>query len=130
MKKTLSILLLGLCAISTIACKHSAKDPDLNEITPTTAAISNDDIVKETVKDRHGDEMEVITNNTKNSIMVRLDGQSYEFHKNAEGNDYSTEDNKYQFSETKYEVTLLKKGADMVLFHGKRDQAATKLASQ
>lgn len=129
MKKTLYLLTIGLSAFLLIACKHSAKDPDL-KIIETPKEVSNDDIVKETITDRHGDEIEVITNNTKNNIIVRLDGQSYEFHKNAEGNDYSTEDNKYQFSETKHDVTLLKKGVEMVLFHGKRDQAATKLASQ
>ena len=129
MKKTLPILLLGFCTFLMTACKHSAKDPDLKIIENPTE-VSNDDIVKETITDRHGDELEVITNNTKNSVIVRLDGQSYEFQKNAEGNDYSTEDNKYQFSETKYEVTLLKKGVDMVLFHGKKDQASTKMASQ
>lgn len=130
MKKVVVILFSGLCTLSVTACKHSAKDPDLNAVVAPTSTISNDEIVKETITDRHGDEMEIITNKTKNSVIVRLNGQSYELHKNFENPGFSTTDNKYSYTETKHEVTFLKKDADMVLFHGKRDQAATKLASQ
>ncbi|MCX8531735.1 hypothetical protein [Chryseobacterium luquanense] len=129
MKKALSIILLGLCTLSLTGCKHSAKDPDLKTIEAPTE-VSNDDIVKETIIDRHGDEMEVITNHTKNKVVLHLNGQSYELHKNFENSGFSTSDNKYQFNETKNEVTFLKKDVDMVLFHGKRDQASTKMASQ
>ncbi|MCX8524138.1 hypothetical protein OF897_09390 [Chryseobacterium formosus] len=129
MKKALSIILLGLCTLLVTGCKHSAKDPDL-KIIETPTEVSNDDIVKETITDRHGDEMEVITNNTKNKVILHLNGQSYELHKNFENSGFSTSDNKYQFNETKNEVTFLKKDVDMVLFHGKRDQASTKMASQ
>jgi len=130
MKKTIQILTLGLVAVSITACKHSAKDSDVTVATPvTTTTTANDDIEKETVTDSFGDRLEMITNKTKNTIIVRLNGESYEFHKNNEGHDYSTEDNQYQFSQTKREVTLMKKGIDMVLFHGKRNQTDAKLAS-
>jgi len=89
-----------------------------------------DDITKKTVSDSYGDQMEIITNNTKNTVIVRLNGKSYELKKNFETPNFSTDDNKYQFTETKSEVTFLKKDVDMVLFHGKKDQASTKMASQ
>ncbi|MGI9652970.1 hypothetical protein [Chryseobacterium sp. RLHN22] len=130
MKKAVAILFSGLCILSVTACKHSAKDPDLNAANTPTSTTNNDEIVKETITDRHGDQMEIITNKTKNSVVVRLNGQSYELHKNFENPGFSTVDNKYQYTETKSEVTFLKKDVDMVLFHGKRDQANTKLASQ
>lgn len=62
------------------ACTHSAKDPDTAAVKQETHT-SQDDITKATVVDRHGDEMEIITNNTKNTVVVRLNGQSYELKK-------------------------------------------------
>ncbi|REC41771.1 MULTISPECIES: hypothetical protein [unclassified Chryseobacterium] len=122
--------LLGFFIILTLsACTHSAKDPDTATVKQETPT-SQDDITKVTIADRHGDEMEIITNNTKNTVVVRLNGQSYELKKNIENPSFSTEDNKYQFTETKYEVTFLKKDADMVLFHAKKDQPAKKIALQ
>lgn len=101
--------LLGFFIILTLsACTHSAKDPDTATVKQETPT-SQDDITKVTIADRHGDEMEIITNNTKNTVVVRLNGQSYELKKNIENPSFSTEDNKYQFTETKYEVTFLKK---------------------
>lgn len=121
---------LGLIIILTLsACKHSAKDPDTATVKQETPT-SQDEITRLTVYDRHGDDMEIITNNTKNTVAVRLSGKTYELHKNAENPGFSTADNKYQFTETKYEVTLLQKDVDMVLFHGKKDQSTTKMASQ
>ena len=123
-------ILLAFIVILTIsACKHSAKDPDTTPIKQETST-SQDEITKLTVYDRHGDEMEIITNNTKNTDAVRLSGKTYELHKNAENPGFSTSDNKYQFTENKHEVTFLQKDVDMVLFHGKKDQSTTKMASQ
>ncbi|MDF2553120.1 MAG: hypothetical protein K0R77_2395 [Chryseobacterium sp.] len=120
----------GLFVILTLAaCKHSAKDPDL-AVTNTETAISTDDITKQTISDRHGDEMEIIINNTKEIITVHLNGKTYELKKNHESPGFSTEDNKYLFTNTKSEVTFLQKDVDMVLFHGKKNQAETKMASQ
>ncbi|MBW7676240.1 hypothetical protein [Chryseobacterium chendengshani] len=110
------------------ACKHSAKDPDVAIIKNETA--SKDDVSKETISDRHGDEMEIITNNTRDIVTVHLNGKTYELKKNHTTSGFSTEDNKYLYTETNNEVTLLKKDMDMVLFHGKKSQAETKMASQ
>ncbi|MGO4710156.1 hypothetical protein AB4Y90_13765 [Chryseobacterium sp. 2TAF14] len=121
---------LGLLVISALsACTHSAKDPDTTIVQQETPA-SRDDISKVTVADRHGDKMEIITNNTKNTVVVRLNGQTYELQKNLENPGFSTDDNQYQFIENKYEVTLLKKDVDMVLFHAKKDQPSKKIALQ
>ncbi len=125
MKKSI----LGLFAIITLtACNHSSKDSDAVSANAQTA--SQDDIVKQTISDRHGDEMEVITNNTKNIVTVHLNGKTYELKKNQSTAGFSTEDSKYLYTETKNEVTLLKKEMDMVLFHGKKSQAESKMASQ
>lgn len=114
--------------LALIACKHSAKDPDIAIINTETA--SKDDIIKETISDRHGDEMEIIMNNTKDIVTVHLNGKTYELKKNHESTGFSTEDNKYLYTETNNEVTFLKKDMDMVLFHGKKSQSETKMASQ
>lgn len=125
MKKSL----IGCLVILTIAsCKHSAKDPDVAVV--ASESKSKDNITKETISDRHGEEMEVITNNTKEKITVHLNGKTYELKKNHSTPGFSTEDNKYLYTETKNDVTFLKKEMDMVLFHGKRNQAETKMASQ
>lgn len=129
MKNLLPIIIFLFCAFSATACKHSAKDPDvITENTPKP--VNQDDISKETITDRHGDVMEIITNHTKNSVIVRLNGKTYELKKNLENPGYSTNDNAYLFTQTKYEVTLLKNDADMVLFHGKREQQSDKIASK
>ncbi|MFL9835507.1 hypothetical protein [Chryseobacterium terrae] len=121
---------IGFFIILTLsACKHSAKDPDVTIVKQETP-ISHDDIKKVTLVDRHGDEMEIITNNTKNTVAVRLNGKTYELQKNVENPGFSTDDNQYQFTENKYEVTFLKKDADMVLFHAKKDQQDKKMALQ
>jgi hypothetical protein len=120
----------GLFVILTLAaCKHSAKDPDLT-VSNTETPASTDDIIKQTVSDRHGDEMEIIMNNTKDIVTVHLNGKTYELKKNHENAGFSTEDSKYLFTETKNEVTFLQKDVDMVLFHGKKNQTETKMASQ
>lgn len=122
-------ILFGFFIVLTLAaCKHSAKDPD----TAITAVqeVPKDKISKEIISDRHGEEMEIITNNTKNTITVHLNGKTYELKKNRETPEFSTEDNQYQYTETQNEVTFLKKDIDMVLFHSKKNQAASKMASQ
>lgn len=125
MKKSL----LGLIVILTFtACKHSSKDPDVAIINAETT--SKDDITKETISDRHGDEMEIITNKTKEIVTVHLNGKTYKLKKNKTTSGFATEDNKYLFTDTKSEVTFLQKDVDMVLFHGKKSQAETKMASQ
>ncbi|SDM16752.1 hypothetical protein [Chryseobacterium taihuense] len=116
---------------SLIACTHSAKDADAKTTVQTEAKTTNEDeIVRETITDRHGEEMEIIRNETKNTVVIRLNGKSYELHKNHENPGYSTSDSKYQFTENKKDVTFLKKDVDMVLFHGDKNLNNEKMASQ
>jgi len=120
---------LGLIVILNLsACTHSSKDPDVAIINTETA--SKDIITKETVSDSYGDEMEIVTNKTKETVTVHLNGKTYELKKNKTMAGFATEDNKYLFTETKNEVTFLQKDVDMVLFHGKKSKPETKMALQ
>ncbi|MCY0977953.1 hypothetical protein PGH12_16470 [Chryseobacterium wangxinyae] len=125
MKKSLVGLFIIL---SFTACKHSSKDPDLANITKEKK--SQDSIIKETISDRHGDEIEIITNNTKEIVTVHLNGKTYELFKNKTTPGFSSEDNKYLFTDSRNEITFLQKDVDMVLFHGKKQQADVKMAAQ
>jgi len=115
---------------SLIACTHSAKDADAKTTVQTEANTNDDEIIRETITDRHDEQMEIIRNQTKNTIVIRLNGTSYELYKNQENPGYSTSDSKYQFTENKKDVTFLKKDADMVLFHGEKTPNNEKIASQ
>ncbi|MXS70864.1 hypothetical protein GSF70_06505 [Flavobacteriaceae bacterium W22] len=115
---------------SLIACTHSAKDADAKTTVQTEVNTNDDEIIRETITDRHGEQMEIIRNQTKNTIVIRLSGTSYELYKNQENPGYSTSDSKYQFTENKKDVTFLKKDADMVLFHGEKAPNNEKIASQ
>lgn len=115
---------------SLIACTHSAKDADAKTTVQTEVNTNDDEIIRETITDRHGEQMEIIRNQTKNTIVIRLNGTSYELYKNQENPGYSTSDSKYQFTENKKDVTFLKKDADMVLFHGEKSPNNEKIASQ
>jgi len=124
----MKLKLFGLLIILLLTgCKHTSKDPDAAMITVTA---DKDDIVKDVITDRHGEQMEVITNNTKNRITIHLNGKTYELTKNKTMPGLSTADNEYQFTEANNEVIFLKKDADMVLFHSKKNQSASKMASQ
>ena len=115
---------------SLIACTHSAKDADAKTTVQTEVNTNDDEIIRETITDRHGEQMEIIRNQTKNTIVIRLNGTSYELYKNQENPGYSTSDSKYQFTENKKDVTFLKKDADMILFHGEKSPNNEKIASQ
>ena len=115
---------------SLIACTHSAKDADAKTTVQTEANTNDDEIIRETITDRHDEQMEIIRNQTKNTIVIRLNGTSYELYKNQGNPGYSTSDSKYQFTENKKDVTFLKKDADMVLFHGEKTPNNEKIASQ
>lgn len=115
---------------SLIACTHSAKDADAKTTVQTEVNTNDDEIIRETITDRHGEQMEIIRNQTKNTVVIRLSGKSYELYKNHENSGFSTSDGKYQFTENKKDVTFLKKDADMVLFHGEKTPNNEKIASQ
>ncbi|MCU7612960.1 hypothetical protein N0B16_00765 [Chryseobacterium sp. GMJ5] len=124
----MKLKLFGLIIILILTgCKHASKDPDLAML---TAPSEKEDVVKDVITDRHGEQMEVVTNTTKNRITIHLNGTTYELIKNKTMPGFSTADNEYQFTEANNEVTFLKKDADMVLFHSKKNQSSSKMASQ
>ncbi|WP_449399376.1 hypothetical protein [Chryseobacterium wanjuense] len=78
MKKLFHFTIIGLMAIIATACKHQAKD----EITQQSVAKqSTDKITKDVYRDEFGDQLEVTVNETQNTVVVRLDGKSYELKK-------------------------------------------------
>ena len=127
MKKEFFLMALFMLFILTeMSCKHSAKDPEVNISSVENSSSKEDDITKRTVYDRHGDKMEIISNDTKNSLIIRLNGNSYDLKKNNETETFSTNDNLYQFIETKNDISFIKKNVDMVLFHTKKEKASSK----
>lgn len=115
-----------------IACKHPAKEEEVN--LQNVSAIQNinpDKIVKDIYTDEYGDQLEVAVNETENTITVHLNGKSYELKKNDELPEYTAGDAEYQYSDINGDITFLRKGYNMVLFHHKRDKssASTKMAS-
>ncbi len=114
-----------------VACKHPVKEEvDLQNV----AAVDNTDpdkIVKDIYTDAYGDQLEVAVNETRNTITVHLNGKSYELKKNDELPEYTAGDAEYQYSDINGDITFLRKGYNMVMFHHKKDRssAAGKMAS-
>ncbi len=114
-----------------VACKHPVKEEvDLQNV----AAVDNTDpdkIVKDIYTDAYGDQLEVAVNETRNTITVHLNGKSYELKKNDELPEYTAGDAEYQYSDINGDITFLRKGYNMVMFHHKKDRssAAAKMAS-
>lgn len=113
------IITVFIVFIAVTACQNTAKDPDLKVV--NVAAVSDDNISKSIITDTYGDQMEIIKNHTKNTITLHLEGKTYQLKKNESTPGFSTEDNKYLFTETKKEVTFIKKEVEMVLFHSKNN---------
>ncbi len=121
------LLLLFMLA----ACKHSAKEEEVHIQDINHAEDDQDKIVKQVYTDEYGDQMEVTVNESKNTVSIRLGGKSYELKKKGELPEYTAGDADYQFSDIRGEVTLLRKGYNMVLFHHKKEKGTgnTKMAS-
>ncbi len=115
-------------AIIATACKHQAKDEIVQQ---SVAKQGTDKITKHVYRDEFGDQLEVIVNETQNTVVVRLDGKSYELKKSEELPEYTAADADYQYSDIRGEVTFLKKDYNMVLFHHKKQKKTsnTKMAS-
>ncbi|MBQ0152123.1 MAG: hypothetical protein KBS61_04450 [Chryseobacterium sp.] len=110
------------------ACQNLAKDPDAK--VASEASTSTDEITKSLITDNYGDEMEIINNHSKNTVTLHLDGKTYQLKKNDSTPGYSTEDNKYLFTDSKNEVIFTKKDVDMVLFRGKKTQEPARVNSK
>lgn len=116
---------------SLTACKHSAKEEEVHSQDMQDITDNRDKVVKEIYTDEYGDRMEVSVNENKNTVSIRLDGKSYELKKKDELPEYTAGNADYQFSDIKGEVTFMRKGYNIVLFHHKREKSAgnTKMAS-
>ncbi len=130
MKKLLPFFIIIF--FTAIACKHPAKEEniDLQNVAATQA--DADKIVKDVYTDEYGDQLEVAVNETQNTITVHLNGKSYELKKNDELPEYTAADAEYQYSNIKGDITFLRKGYNMVMFHHKKNKsssAGTKMAS-
>lgn len=132
MKKLLRISAILMVLILT-ACKHQAKDEETNLQTVVTenADTNRDKITKDIFTDEYGEQLEIVMNETKNTIVVRLDGKTYELKKKDELPDYTASDANFQYSDIRGEITFLNKDYNMVLFHHKKSKpsADTKMAS-
>lgn len=114
------------------ACKHQAKEEEVNlQNLSDTETVNSDKIIKNVFTDTYGDKLEVTLNETKNTVIVHLNGKTYEMKKSDELPEYTATNPDYQYSDIRGEVTLLRKGYNMVLFHHKKDKPSsnTKMAS-
>ena len=62
---------------------------------------------------------------------MRLDGKTYEMKKSDEQPEYTAGNADYQYSDIRGEVTFMRKGYNIVLFHHKKDKPSSdaKMAS-
>lgn len=131
MKNIFPIIAIVL-AFALTSCKHQAKEEEVNqENLNSTEAVSKDKITKNVFTDQYGDKLEVTLNETKNTVIVRLNGKTYEMKKSDELPEYTAGNPDYQYSDIRGEITFLRKGYNMVLFHHKTDKTSfgTKMAS-
>ncbi|MDR6160245.1 hypothetical protein [Chryseobacterium hispalense] len=131
MKNMFRIITLILVFTLT-ACKHQAKEEEVNlQNVNETETVSDDKITKNVFTDEYGDKLEVTLNETQNTVIVHLDGKTYEMKKSDELPEYTAGNADYQYSDVRGEVTFLRKGYNMVLFHHKKDKpsSSTKMAS-
>ncbi len=130
MKKKVLFSILFILALTAISCKHSTKE---NEIVATkpSVEIAKDSITRATYVDDFGDQMEVMINHTQSTAKVFLNGKTYEIKKVDELPEYTAANEDYQYSDIHGNITFLKKDADMVLFHYKKNKenSQTKMAS-
>lgn len=130
MKKFLFITGVFFVFILT-ACKHSAKEEEVHVQDMQSSTDHRDTVIKQIYTDDYGDQLEVAVNENKNTVSIRLDGKSYELKKKDELPEYTASNSDYQFSDIRGEVTFMRKGYNIVLFHHKREKTAgnTKMAS-
>lgn len=133
MKKLLRIITLTAIVVFTItACKNQVKEEIVE--TENNAAVKQepDKITKEVYTDESGEQLEVSFNENKHTVVVHLNGKSYELKKSDELPEFTAGDANYQYSDVRGEITFLKKDYNMVLFHHKKNKASssnTKMAS-
>lgn len=131
MKKTLPIFVI-LTLLTVTACKHPVKEEDIDLQNVTAVHDTDPDkVVKDIYTDDFGDQLEVAVNETQNTVTVHLNGKSYELKKNDELPEYTAGDADYQYSDINGDITFLRKGYNMVMFHHKKNKSSVsaKMAS-
>lgn len=131
MKKLLYITTIFMVFTLT-ACSHQPKEEEVNlENISEKVNAPKDKITKDVFTDDFGDQLEVAVNETQNTVIIRLDGKTYELKKSHELPEYTATDADYQYSDVRGEVTFLRKGYNIVLFHHKKNKisSGTKMAS-
>lgn len=131
MKNMFRIILLISVFVLT-ACKNQAKEEEINlQNVTNTETVTHDKIVKNVFTDDYGDKLDITVNETKNTVIIRHDGKSYEMKKNDELPEYTATNPDYQYSDIRGEVTFLRKGYNIVLFHHKKEKPVShaKMAS-
>ncbi|WP_394665076.1 hypothetical protein [uncultured Chryseobacterium sp.] len=133
MKKLLRIITLTAIVVFTItACKNQVKEEIVEPENNAAVKQEPDKITKEVYTDESGEQLEVSFNETKHTVVVHLNGKSYELKKSDELPEFTAGDANYQYSDVRGEITFLKKDYNMVLFHHKKNKASssnTKMAS-
>lgn len=131
MKKLLYIIAIFMVFTLT-ACSHQPKEEQVNpENISKKETAPKDKITKDVFTDDFGEQLEVAVNETQNTVIVRLNGKTYELKKNHELPEYTAADADYQYSDVRGEITFLRKGYNIVLFHHKKNKISSgaKMAS-
>ncbi|MCJ8153754.1 hypothetical protein MKJ01_08310 [Chryseobacterium sp. SSA4.19] len=131
MKKLFPIF-ITLILLMANSCKHPVKEEEIDLQNVTAVEDTDPDkIVKDIYTDEFGDQLEVAVNETQNTITIHLNGKSYALKKNDELPEYTAGDADYQYSDINGDITFLRKGYNMVLFHHKKNKSSvgTKMAS-
>lgn len=125
MKNLIQIITI-LVSFSVLSCRHQIKEEELQHKIPAKKeTASNDKIIKDVFTDDFGDQLEVAVNETQNTAIIHLDGKTYELKKSHELPEYTAADADYQYSDVRGEVTFMRKGYNMVLFHHKKNKGSS-----
>lgn len=126
MRKAFLPIILGLMALIVTACKQPEKKLSFVTSSPAIA----DHIVEHFYSDDEfgNDDIQVIINNTRNTATIYLNGEVFQLKKSNDLPNYTAENAEYRYSESKGEITFLRKDFDMVLFHHKPESKG-KMAS-
>jgi len=124
--RSLISLILGLIAFTITACKQ----PDKAKASADITQINTDNITRNVYTDDEfgEDDMEVVINNTKNTVTINLNGETFQLKKSFDLPDYTAEDVEYRYSDIRGEITFLRKDFDMVLFHHELKRETKKTA--
>ncbi|SMO72887.1 hypothetical protein SAMN06265171_105292 [Chryseobacterium rhizoplanae] len=114
MKKKIFFFLIILI-YSVTACEQPGK----TKLFKAEKQIHSNHIIKNVYLDDQfaEDEMEVILNNTTNTVTIHLDGETHELKKSIDLPEYTAENSEYRYTDINGEITFLNRNLDMIVFH-------------